>query len=229
MTDYANRKTPWITVEGVDGAGKSSQIAVIEEVLRGRGYEIVSTREPGGTPLGEKLRNQLLTGKEAMSPDTQILIAFASRSQHLNDVIIPSISEGKAVICDRFTDSTYAYQVCGEGASKSLVEALEREVQKDWQPDLTLVFDLPVEVSYERMMKDRKDLDNFESKDFSYFERVRKGYHERQKQKPSRIYLMDALQPKDEVSKQVRATVEDFLNRWEMRMTKPVDKNKMKR
>ncbi len=229
MNDYANRKTPWITVEGVDGAGKSSQIPVIEESLRKKGYEVLSTREPGGTPLGEKLRSQLLVGKEAMNPDVQLLIAFASRAQHLSDVIIPAVSEGRAVVCDRFTDSSFAYQVHGEGASKNLADLLEREIQKDWQPDLTLVFDLPVESSYERMMKDGKSLDNFESKDFSYFERARKGYHERQKQKPSRIYLIDALQSKNEVSEQVRHTVEDSLNRREMRTTKPVDRNKMKR
>jgi len=211
------RKVPFVTVEGVDGAGKSSQLPVILKKLQQAGFDVVQTREPGGTPLGELLREQILNGQHEMNPNTQALLAFASRSEHVEQVIRPALDQGKAVLSDRFTDSTFAYQVGGGGASKPLVEALEREVQQGLQPDITFIFDLPVEESFARMHREARNLDNFESKPKQYFEQVRKGFLDRKKANPARVVIIDASVSKYEVSSQVEAALDDFLQRWALR------------
>lgn len=210
-------KVPFVTVEGVDGAGKSSQLPVILKKLQQAGFDVVQTREPGGTPLGELLREQILNGQHEMNPNTQALLAFASRSEHVEQIIRPSLEQGKAVLSDRFTDSTFAYQVYGGGARKTLVESLEKEIQQGLQPDMTFIFDLPVEESFARMHRESRNLDNFESKPKQYFEQVRKGFLDRKKANPARVVIIDASVSKYEVSSQVEAALEEFLQRWALR------------
>lgn len=209
-----SRSAPWITVEGVDGAGKSSHIDAIVAHLRDAGFTATATREPGGTPLGERLRTEILNTPMAVT--TEILLAFASRAEHLDKVIRPALNAGSAVVCDRFTDSTYAYQGAGQGGSLSEIEQLERLVHPGEQPDLTLVFDLPVEESLRRLDLTGKTPDKFESQGAEYFSRVRAGYHARQAADPNRIVLIDSTPALDEVKEHVAVAVQEFLARWDM-------------
>jgi dTMP kinase len=202
-------KGPFITIEGVDGAGKSSHIEGIVQKLKDAGFDVVATREPGGTPLGEKLREEILFNK--MDLCTEVLLAFASRAEHLAVVIRPGVESGKAVVSDRFTDSTYAYQASGRGFPKSAVLALETLTHSDIQPDLTLLFDLPVEESLRRLGKTGKNPDKFERQDAKTFEDIRNGYLERQKLSPERIRIIDSSKSLDEVKKQVADVIDDFI------------------
>ncbi len=194
----------FITLEGIDGAGKSTHVAGIADFLRGRGKSVVVTREPGGTPLGEKLREVLLS--RAMDIDTETLLMFAARGEHIAKVIAPALSGGRWVVSDRFTDATYAYQGAGGGMPKDRIAALERWVQGNLEPDLTLVFDVPVDVALARLSKDRAD--RFESENKGYFERVRAGYLDRAAEDPGRVRVVDAQQPVHKVKKMV----EDILS-----------------
>ena len=189
----------FITLEGIDGAGKSTHVGGIADFLRGRGREVVVTREPGGTPLGEKLRAVLLS--QAMTIDTETLLMFAARREHIAQVIAPALAQGRWVICDRFTDATYAYQGSGGGMAKDRIAVLERWVHDGLRPDLTLVFDVPVEVALARLPKERKD--RFESEDKAYFERVRAGYLERAAAEPHRVRVVDGSRPVNNVKKEV--------------------------
>ena len=179
----------FITLEGVDGAGKSTHIGWLAQYLRGRGLEVVVTREPGGTPLGETLRNLVLS--EPMHIDTETLLMFAARKEHLDRVIWPALDEGKWVISDRFTDATYAYQGGGRQMPLNRIEILENWVQIGFQPDLTLFFHLSVDTAASRR-GERAGQDRFEQQDRAFFERVSNAYLERAKRNPHRLRVVDA-------------------------------------
>jgi dTMP kinase len=193
----------FITLEGIDGAGKSTHIGGIADFLRARGKDIVVTREPGGTPLGEKLRALLLS--QTMNADTETLLVFAARREHVAQVIAPALAAGRWVVSDRFTDATYAYQGAGRGMPVDRIAALERWVQDGLQPDLTLVFDAPVEVALARLAKGQGDRFELESK--SFFERVRAAYLERVAADPRRMRVVQGGRSVPEVKKDVEDIV----------------------
>ena len=187
----------FITFEGIDGAGKSTQIDVIEATLKARGLEVIRTREPGGTPLGEVIRKELLSVD--MDPATETLLFFASRAEHIAKVIRPAIERGAWVLSDRFTDATYAYQVGGRGFPAHKVEELEKWTQGELQPDRTVLFDIDPQVAAERVAKARQ-LDRFEKESLDFFTRVRNAYLTRAKQSPERFLIVNSMQDKDLVS-----------------------------
>ena len=189
----------FITLEGVDGAGKSTHLGWIAERLRAGGREVVVTREPGGTPLGERLRELLLT--EPMHIETETMLMFAARREHLARVIAPALEAGRWVLSDRFTDATYAYQGGGRGLSIDRIAALEQWVHGDLQPDLTLYFDLPVEVARRRLTASESAPDRFEREAASFFERVRSAYLERAAAHPHRIRVIDAVESLENIKK----------------------------
>lgn len=187
----------FITLEGVDGAGKSTHIPRLAQRLRARGHDVMVTREPGGTPLGEKLRALLLS--EPMHVETETMLMFAARREHLAVVIIPALSAGRWVISDRFTDATFAYQGGGRGLAHEKLAVLEHWVQGGFQPDLTLFFDLPVRVARERLAASEVNLDRFESEGADFFNRVRAAYLARAAADPARMRIIDASQPIEDV------------------------------
>lgn len=182
----------FITFEGIDGAGKSSHVEWLAEFLRGRGLRVQVTREPGGTPLGEKLRDLLLN--EAMHLETEALLMFAARREHLAQLIEPALERGEWVICDRFTDASWAYQGGGRGLDRNKLTALEHWVHGHLQPNLTLLFDLPLEVARERIALAERHLDRFEQERADFHNRVRHAYLERAAQNPQRVKVIDAQQ-----------------------------------
>jgi dTMP kinase len=195
----------FITFEGIDGAGKSSHIEAAASVLGQEGKTVVLTREPGGTALAEKLRNEVL--HSPMDGLTELLLVFAARRDHLETVIRPALLRGEWVICDRFTDSTFAYQGGGRQMDFQKIEALEAWVQGDLQPDCTLLFDLPPDVAATRRAKVRA-ADRFEAEDSTgFFERIRQAYLLRAKNNPQRFVLIDALKPLNEVRAMVLKTL----------------------
>jgi len=179
----------FITLEGVDGAGKSTHLDFIAEWVRQRGHELIVTREPGGTPLGEELRGLLLN--RDMDADTELLLMFAARQTHLTQLILPSLARGAWVLSDRFTDASYAYQCGGRGIAQARVAALEAWVQHGFQPDLTLIFDVSAEVAAARRGAART-ADRFEREATAFFERVRAAYLARATADPGRIRVVDA-------------------------------------
>ena len=192
----------FITVEGIDGAGKSSQIAHIVELLRSRGLEVVSTREPGGTRLGERLRELLL--HEPMNLETEALLMFAARREHVAQVIEPALARGAWVVCDRFSDATFAYQGGGRGLDLHKIAQLEDWVHGKLQPDLTLVFDLEPEVAAGRLARAGNAPDKFEREQTGFFARVRAAYQARAANDPKRVRLVDA----DRLPQAIRGDVE---------------------
>lgn len=193
----------FITFEGIDGAGKSTQIAATIDWLRSRGFEVVQSREPGGTPLGEKLRALLL--HEPMHLETEALLMFAARREHLAQVIEPSLSRGAWVVCDRFSDATFAYQSGGRGLSVDKFHVLEHWVHPETQPDLTFLFDLSPDVAAERLAQGREVTDRFEREQRVFFERVRTAYLQRAALSNGRIAVIDASRAPDLVSAEVLA------------------------
>lgn len=189
----------FITLEGIDGAGKSTHHAWLIDSLKRRGREVVATREPGGTPLGEKLRALLLN--EPMHLETEALLMFAARREHLDKVILPALSAGEWVVSDRFTDASYAYQGGGRGLAPEKIMALERWVQGDFQPDLTLIFDLPVETALERLCRTGNAPDRFEQETRDFFVRVRESYLQRAGANPERIKVIDSAESIDNIHK----------------------------
>ncbi|MBH3338554.1 dTMP kinase [Pseudomonas mendocina] len=184
----------FITLEGPEGAGKSTNREYLAERLRERGIDVLLTREPGGTPLAERIRELLLDpSDEPMAADTELLLVFAARAQHLQQVIRPALAKGSVVLCDRFTDATYAYQGGGRGLSIERIAQLEQFVQAELRPDLTLIFDLPVEVGLARAAA-RGRLDRFEQEGRGFFEAVRQAYLQRAAQAPQRYRVLDAGQ-----------------------------------
>lgn len=191
----------FITLEGMDGAGKSTHIPSIIAMLETRGHEVVSTREPGGTALGERLRELLL--HEPMHAETETLLMFAARREHIANVIQPALERGAYVLSDRFTDATFAYQSGAKGVAASKVEILEKWVQEDLQPDITLLFDVPVEVSIARLAGARSP-DKFERESAAFFTRIRNAYLERASRNPQRFRIIDASRSLEEVAKSVK-------------------------
>jgi dTMP kinase len=194
----------FISFEGVDGAGKSTHVGAVAQYLRDRGLHVVTTREPGGTPLGEKLRELLL--HEPMHLETEALLMFAARREHIAQVILPAIHRGDWVISDRFTDASFAYQGGGRQLALDKLQSLEQWVHADLQPDLTLLFDVPLEVARERLSSGRA-LDKFEQEKDDFFQRVRDVYLMRAHSFPSRIKVIDSTRPVAEVSAQVEQCV----------------------
>lgn len=201
-------KGKFITLEGMDGAGKSTHIPAILNMLMAQGGEVVSTREPGGTPLGEKLRELLL--HESMHPETETLLMFAARREHLAEVILPALARGAYVVSDRFTDATYAYQSGAKGVAAEKILSLEAWVQSGLQPDLTLLFDVPVEVSVARLASARSP-DKFEREDAAFFERLRQAYLKRAQDNSTRFRIIDSHQPLEQVEAEVRRVIEAFV------------------
>jgi dTMP kinase len=198
----------FITIEGIEGVGKTTNIEFIDSLLRDAGREVVLTREPGGTPIGEDIRELLLGHKhDGMSDDTELLLMFAARAEHLDKVIRPALAEGKDVLCDRFTDATYAYQGGGRGIAVDHIAVLENWVQAELRPDLTLLLDVPVAVGLERA-GNRSTPDRFEKEKHDFFERVREMYLQRAKAEPHRYRIIDASQPLDEVQSQIRTALQ---------------------
>ena len=194
---YANKKRgKFITLEGMDGAGKSTHIPSIIATLKARGIEVVATREPGGTRLGEQLRALLL--HEVMHPETETLLMFAARREHITLVIEPALKRGAYVLSDRFTDATYAYQCGAKGVDAAKIMQLETWVQGSLQPDLTLLFDVPIEISMKRLA-DAREPDKFERENAQFFEKLRQAYLSRAADNPARFRVIDANQPLDKV------------------------------
>ncbi len=195
-------KGKFITFEGVDGAGKSTHIAAFADALRARGFSVITTREPGGTPLGEKLRELLL--HESMHLETEALLMFASRREHIAQLIQPALERGDWVISDRFSDASFAYQGGGRRLSIAKLETLEQWVHADLQPDLTLLFDVPLAVARERLNRSR-DLDKFEREQDEFFLHVRDAYLQRAARFPQRIRVIDSTRPLEEVHRELTA------------------------
>ncbi len=198
-------KGKFITFEGIDGAGKSSHVDWLAELLRQRGLVVQVTREPGGTELGEKLRELLLN--EAMHLETETLLMFAARREHLARLIEPALARGEWVVCDRFSDATYAYQGGGRGLDRAKFLTLEHWVHEHLQPDLTLLFDLPLDVARERIVLAHRVLDKFEQERVDFHERVRQAYLERANGNSSRIRVVNAENSIDNIRKQLEQIV----------------------
>ncbi len=204
--------TRFITVEGIEGAGKTTCLELIEERIRRHGHPLLVTREPGGTAIGEALRALLLDHRhDGMADDTELLLMFAARAEHLNAKILPALAEGTWVLCDRFTDATYAYQGYGRGIDLERIAMLEDLVQGERRPDLTLLMDLPVETGLARAGK-RSAPDRFERQTLAFFQRVRDGYLQLASAAPTRFRVIDAAQPPQQVARQVASAVDAFLD-----------------
>ena len=198
----------FITIEGIEGVGKTTNIEFIHSLLKQAGREVVLTREPGGTPIGEDIRELLLGHKhDGMSDDTELLLMFAARAEHLHKVIRPALISGKDVLCDRFTDATYAYQGGGRGIAVEHIAVLENWVQAELRPDLTLLLDVPVAIGLERAGK-RSAPDRFEKEKHDFFERVREMYLQRAKAEPQRYRIIDASQTLDDVQSQIQIALQ---------------------
>ncbi len=198
----------FITLEGIEGAGKSSHLAFIESWLKSKGLIVVRTREPGGTPLGESIRQILLDHRNtAMASDTELLLMFAARAQHLAELIKPALARGDWVLSDRFTDATYAYQGSGRAISSERIGVLENWVQGTLRPDLTILLDVPVDVGLQRAAE-RGEKDRFEREQAEFFARVREGYLSLARSTPGRYRVVDASCPLADVQDQIRITLE---------------------
>lgn len=190
----------FVSLEGIDGAGKSTHAAWLKEAIVAQGRTVVATREPGGTALGEALRALLLA--HPMTHDTEAMLMFAARREHVEHVIAPALARGDWVLCDRFTDATFAYQGGGHGVVRERIAELERFIPANCRPDLTILFDVPIAVSRERLDRARakgRDLDKFEREEADFFERVRAVYLERALLEPARFRVVDAARPLSEV------------------------------
>ena len=203
----------FITFEGPEGAGKSTNIKVFAQALAQAGHAPLTTREPGGTPVAERIREVLLSvHDEPMHADTELLLMFAARAQHLNGLIRPALAEGRIVISDRFTDATYAYQGGGRGIDPRRIAALETWVQGELRPDLVLLFDVPVDVGIARA-RARSELDRFEQEHRSFFEQVRNTYLERAAADPARYRIIDASGNLEQVRREMQPVIEEVLER----------------
>jgi dTMP kinase len=197
----------FITLEGIDGAGKSTHLGFLAKLVAEQGSPVRTTREPGGTVLGERLRELLLDSGTACTPDTEALLMFAARRQHLTEVIVPALAAGEWVICDRFTDATFAYQGWGRGVDLARLEALEHWVHAGLQPDLTLFFDVPVELARDRLAGARAP-DRFELEQMEFFRKVRQGYLDRAARFAQRIRIIDGRQSVENIRAELRQAVQ---------------------
>jgi dTMP kinase len=204
----------FITIEGGEGVGKTSSLEAIEAFLATRGIPLVVTREPGGTALGESVRSWILDGDHAeLSAEVEALLMFAARAEHLDKVIRPAIAHGTWVVCDRFSDATFAYQGGGRGANSSLLNALADEVQRGLVPDLTILLDAPVTVGMARIAG--RPHDHFERETSAFFERVRRTYLDRAASEPGRIKIVDASAGQTDVAASIERELADFCDRFE--------------
>lgn len=200
----------FITVEGGEGVGKSTNMDFVCQYLSDIGADVLVTREPGGTPLGEAIRELLLSpDHKGMDPVCELQLMFAARAQHLAKVIRPALEKGRWVLCDRFTDATYAYQGGGRGIDSGMIARLEELVQGDFRPDLTLLLDVPVDIGLSRA-NSRSDPDRFEQEKTAFFERVRQCYLDRAAAEPGRFRLIDAGKPLEAVQQQLQACLREF-------------------
>ena len=201
------KKGIFITLEGIEGVGKTTQVDYVAEALRTRGHQVTLTREPGGTSVGESIRNILLNSLDLdISEETELLLMFAARAQHIQRVINPALARNELVVCDRFTDASFAYQGGGRGIADEKIELLKNWVQASLTPDLTLLLDAPVEVGMERADK-RGELDRFESEDFKFFQSIRNKYLELAARETDRIVVIDASADLEEVQQQIEQTL----------------------
>ena len=197
----------FITLDGIDGAGKTTQLNVIRDWFAAQALPVLFTREPGGTPLGEALRALLLNPATQVSLHTETLLMFAARRQHLEDVILPALARGVSVVSDRFTDATFAYQGGGRGIPAADIEVLENWVQGSLRPNLTLLLDVPLEVSFERIARSREK-DRFEQEEAEFFARVRRAYLDRAAAHPQRYRVIDSNRSREEVRAAVEAALQ---------------------
>ncbi|WP_198265593.1 dTMP kinase [sulfur-oxidizing endosymbiont of Gigantopelta aegis] len=196
-------KGKFITIEGSEGAGKSTNLLFVQAYLTAKNIEFISTREPGGTPIAEKMRDLLLDkDNTALCDDAELLLMFAARAQHLNELIIPALEAGKWVISDRFTDASYAYQGGGRGLSWEKIAQLEQWVQGDLRPDATILLDIPVDLGMERV-RARGETDRFEQEQLSFFNRIRDAYLKLAKENPERFHIIDTRHSITEVQEQL--------------------------
>ena len=198
----------FITLEGVDGAGKTTHIEFIKNYLSDLNINYVMTREPGGTALGEKLRDILL--HDEMNPQTETMLMFAARNEHIDKVIRPNLMKGAVVISDRFTDATYAYQAGGKGVKDEKIDILKKWVQEDLRPDLTFLFDLSVEVSIERLNKTRK-LDKFEREDKSFHKKIREKYLTLVEASPERFCVLNSDASIEKIQNQIKLKLDEVI------------------
>ena len=199
----------FITLEGIDGAGKSTHVAWLTDALQERGREVVVTREPGGTPVGERVRELLLDHRSSMTAETEAMLMFAARREHLEQVIWPALAAGKTVLCDRFSDASFAYQGGGRGVDWPRLIALEQWVHPNFQPDLTLLFDVPVDVGRARLAGNAS-LDRFEQEEAAFFERVRQAYIDRARADPKRFRVIDGRQSIVDIRAQLAAILDSL-------------------
>lgn len=199
----------FITLEGIDGAGKSTHHAWLVGFLKHQGKDVVATREPGGTPLGEKLRSLLLS--EPMHLETEALLMFAARREHLDKLILPALAAGKWVVSDRFADASYAYQGGGRGLTNEKILVLENWVQSGFRPDLTFIFDLPTEIACLRLANAGNAPDRFEKETQAFFERTKQAYLKRAKAEPGRIKVVDATESISDIQKILEETIVTIL------------------
>jgi dTMP kinase len=196
----------FISLEGGEGVGKSTNVEFTAETVRKAGFDVVTTREPGGTRLGERVREWILNGDHGtLSAEIETLLMFAARARHLDEVIRPALAAGRWVVCDRFTDATFAYQGGGRGARRTLLDALKREIQQELDPDLTLLLDAPLDVTASRISA--RSPDHFEREQRPFFERVRNTYLALYAAEPHRIKLIDAALPLADVQRQIETQI----------------------
>ncbi len=204
-------KGRFITLEGSEGAGKSTNMDYIQKSLQAQGIDIVTTREPGGTPIGEDIRQLLLGHKHTgMSDDTELLLMFAARAEHINKVIHPVLTKGQWVLCDRFTDATYAYQGGGRGIDADRIAILENWVQGELRPCMTIYLDVPIETGRQRA-GDRSTPDRFEKEQNDFFNRVRQAYLDRAAQEPARFRVIDASLTLDQVQARLDQVIQELV------------------
>jgi dTMP kinase len=203
----------FISLEGIEGVGKSTNVAFVAAAVRNAKFEVVTTREPGGTPFGERAREWILDGDHGqLSAEIETLLMFAARARHLDQLIGPALAAGRWVVCDRFADATFAYQGGGRGASKRLIESLRAEIQRGLEPDLTLLLDAPLDVGRSRIASRKPD--HFEREQRPFFERVRETYLALARDQPQRIKIVDAAQPLANVQQQIDTHVQAVIERF---------------
>jgi len=203
----------FISIEGIEGAGKSTQLTFIENYLKQQGITVVVTREPGGTALGEQVRELLLSPrKEGMAADTELLLMFAARAEHVEQVIKPAIQRGDWVISDRFVDATFAYQGGGRGISTQRIKQISDWTLRDLQTDVTFLFDLPVELGQQRVISRKGDIDRFEQEKAAFFQKIRDCYLQRSQQEPNRIRVIDASKSINEIEIQLSTILDKMIS-----------------
>ncbi len=209
----------FITLEGGEGVGKTTNLSFIQQQLQEQGFDVVLTREPGGTQLAEKIRQLLLDSRqETVSEQAELLMMFAARAQHIEQLIRPALAEGKCVLCDRFTDATYAYQGGGRGMDMQTIAWLEKTVQNELRPDLTFLLDAPIEVGMQRANK-RGTLDRFETEHLDFFRRVRACYLQRAEKYPQLIKVVNADQSLEQVQQEIKALIQQLIQQQQLSKT----------